>query len=386
VAQIAATFAMLGFGPLAVREVPRRLATGDRAGAAMFTRFALVTTTVLSLAIAAGIALMSSNSAAIPPHYRMVVGLSATLVPPLALIVLLRGVAQGHGNVAGAQVPGELARPAIMVCAFGGAALLGFGASEHSYMVSATAAAALAALTSCATVWRIAGMGRAAPLPAGARREWTAKALPFLGLGLVAMLQGEINTLLLGWLAGPEEAGLFQPIARLMPLLTLPVQAAGMGYAPHVAELWERNDLTRLRQVTGKFTVTTTVLTALTALVLAFAGPWLMLAFGSEFRVSAPLLWYAAGAQIFSAACGPFGILFSMTGQTKLAVVGQMVGLLPNIMIGLILIPAYGAAGAVTAWTAGIITWNLFLLFISKRLLQIDPSILSTLHFDRWKR
>lgn len=374
IAQIAATIAMLGFGPLAVREIPRRLAIGDPAGAAGFTRFAMLATLVFSCVLAAGI--MVSDSF-IAPHYRTVVSLGAFLVPPLALIVLLRGIAQGHGNVAGAQVPGEVLRPAIMVCGFGGAALLGLGATDRTYMHAALAASTIAALTGAAIVWFIYSKHTTGPSPVHARRQWTADALPFLGLGLVSMLQGEINTLLLGWLAGPKEAGLFQPVLRLMPIVFIAPQAISMRFDAKVSELWTKGEKAQVVALSRKFTYTTTAVTALVALAMALASPWLMLIFGPEFESSAPLLWLTAGVQIFDMACGPVAPLLSMSGNSRLTLQSVTLALVVNAVTGLILIPQLSALGAVISMICAMFTWNCLSLLFVIRHLGINPSLLA---------
>lgn len=375
IAQITATVAMLGLGQLAVREIPRRLATGNPEGATSFTRFAVLATLAFSCTLAAGLEIATASNAVIAPHYRTAMAIGAFLIPPLALVTLLRGLAQGYGNVAGAQVPGDVLRPAVMVSAFGGTFLLGLGATEQSYMHSALAASTVAALAGAAIIWNISRKHPPAPARAHARRRWMAEAMPFLGLGLVGMLQGEINTLLLGWLAGPKEAGLFQPVLRLMPLLALPVQAADMSYAPKVAELWEREDLAKLNQITSRFTVTTTALTALVSLSLAATSPWLLQAFGTDFGPSASLLWYMAAAQIFNAACGPIGTLLNMTGHSRTALSGQLAGLVSNIGIGLWLTPTLGAKGAVLAMVTGVIVCNSVTILALMKTSGITPLI-----------
>jgi O-antigen/teichoic acid export membrane protein len=193
-------------------------------------------------------------------------------------------------------------------------------------------------------------------------RRWPIDALPFLAMALVGILLGEINTLLLGWLATPHEAGLFQPVARLAPVMVLPVQAAGMRFAPRVAELWEQGKLQEIAHLRRVFTLWTLALTILVAVALAAAGPWILAAFGRDFSASAPLLWIIAGAQIFNAACGPVGMLLTMRGRGNAALAGQLSGLAVSCALGVWLIPDRGAAGAAVAMAGGIVAWNVVML------------------------
>ena len=204
-------------------------------------------------------------------------------------------------------------------------------------------------------------------------------ALPFLGLGLASILQGEINTLLLAALSTPEQTGLFQPLARIMPLLILPIQAAGIRYAPRIAELWTSGEVQRIRSITRTFTWTTTTITLALGLGICLAGPWVMLVFGPEFVDVAPLLWIIAAGQMLNAACGPVGIVLTASGHARAALWGHAAGLTVNFLAGLILIPRQGVWGATIAMVMGIVMWNCVLLVMAKRKTGIDPSLASLL-------
>jgi O-antigen/teichoic acid export membrane protein len=262
-----------------------------------------------------------------------------------------------------------------MVLLMAAAAWLGQRFAPADYMWSVLAAVLLATTLTGAWLWR-SELASLAPLHnMGNTRAQFAAALPFLGIALTSILQGEISTLLLGWFAGPREAGLFQPIVRMAPLIMLPVQAAGMRYAPRMAEFWRRGEIDRIRSVTTTFTLTTSLLTAGIALSLAASGPWIMWIFGPEFQQSAPLLWYIAAAQVFNAACGPVGMLLTMSGRSGGALNGHLAGLAVNVALGALLIPAHGAWGAIVGMVAGIVVWNLTMLGITRSHCGFDPSL-----------
>ena len=56
-------------------------------------------------------------------------------------------------------------------------------------------------------------------------REWMLGAIPFFGIGILAVLQAEVVTLLLGWLSGPIETGLFQPVFRISIIMLIVIIA-----------------------------------------------------------------------------------------------------------------------------------------------------------------
>ena len=374
VVQILGVLCLSGFGDLAVREIARRIAGADAGGTAAFLRHAVLVVLALSIAAAIVVALVASATSVVRIEYRPTLEIGALLVAPIAFIGLFRGTSQGFGRIVQAQTPGELVRPAAMVLPMGAVALLGLRLGPTDYMWLAFAAAAIAAIVGAAWLLRSEWARLRSPSQVETRAAPLLAALPFLGLGLTGMLQAQINTLLLGWLASPYDAGLFQPIVRLAPLFTLAGQAAGMRYAPRVAEHWQKGERDRIRWVTRTFTWTTSLLTLTAALAVAGSGPWLMRIFGPEFRQVAPLLWIIAAAQVFNAACGPVGYLLTMSGAGARALAGQLAGLAVNALAGILLIPTYRALGAATAMAAGIVVWNLVMLPMAARRHGFDPT------------
>lgn len=366
-AQVFAIAATFGLGGLSVREVPARLAVMDRAGLSAYLQTGLRVTLALSLlaSVAVGVILWNAT--------RPVLAIGGLLVTPLAMLALLRGWAQGFARIAIAQIPGEVVRPGVMVLILLTAWASGYRPDVASYLAAVVAALLLAVVFGVMQLRRteLLRLPAAGPRSAGSLKG----ALPFLCLGLAAVVQGEINTLLLGRLAGPVETGLFQPIARFAPLLMLPVEAASMRYAPRVAELWKIGERRKVRQITATFAWTTALLTLLASLALSLAGPWLLLIFGREFAAMAPLLWIVAAAQSINAACGPGGLLLTMTGHTGSALMGQMAGLTVNVVLALVLVPLYGALGATAALAGGIVALNVAMAVLAARAVGFDPTI-----------
>lgn len=361
VAQVCATLAAFGFGSLAVREVARLGAAGQHDSLASYAQSS--TRRVTILALAAGGALSTAALAGlVPDSYRTAMLVAGLLVPPLALLQLQRGISQGLGRIVMAQAPGEVLRPilAVLVLVVAAASAQPLAPGSYVAMLAATAfvATGLALPRTLRGIWPT----RATNVDTAQVRRWRVEAMPFLAMALTGILLGEISTLLLGWLATPGEAGLFQPVARLAPVMVLPVQAAGMRFAPRIAELWEQGKLREIAHLRRVFTIWTLALTILVSVALAAAGPWILSAFGREFAGSAALLWIVAGAQIFNAACGPVGMLLTMRGRSNAALAGQLSGLAVSCALGVWLIPEHGAFGAAISMAGGIVAWNMVML------------------------
>ncbi len=374
VVQVAAILSLFGWGPLAVRELARQ---GRAAGATDFIRTSALWVTGLS--VLAGCALAAAAfSGLIEAPYRGALLASGLVVLPMALLQLQRGIAQGLGRVVVAQVPGELLRPGLLVAFLGTATMAHWPVDAQSYVtafaVSAFAAIALALLsTTRGLPWT--GVVRD-PMQ---HRRWRSEAVPFLGITLLVILLGEVTTLMLGWLATAHAAGLFQPVARIVPLMVLPAQVVAVAFAPRIAELWARGERARVVRLTHTFTLVTSAMTIGLVGLLVLAAPLIMRVFGPDFVPSASLLWIVGLAQVANAAAGPVGHLLTMTGHAPVALRGQLAALAANVLLGVTLIPAHGAQGAAIAMAAGLAVWNLVLLVRTRALLDFDPSLVGAL-------
>jgi O-antigen/teichoic acid export membrane protein len=381
IVQIVALLSLSGYAGLAVREIPARIAAQDFGGISGFVRHACLVVLALSTAAAVVVAIVAGATKLVAADYREPLEIAALIVIPTALIGLFRGLAQGFARVLQAQAPSELIRPAAMFLPLVFVMLLGLRFGPLDYMWLSFGTALLSALAAAAWLWGSERLGLSAPAMGGGARHFVA-ALPFLGLGLTDLLQGQMNTLLLGYLSSPYQAGLFQPVVRLAPVLMLPMLAAGTRFGPRIAELWQKRETDRIRWVTRTFTWTTSLITFALAVSVAAAGPWLMSIFGPEFRQSAPLLWYIAAAQVFNAACGPVGWLLAMSGRSGGALAGQLAGLAVNGLLGVLLIPAHGAFGAAIAMGSGIVVWNVSTLWMAIGHCGFNPSVAGFV-FDR---
>jgi O-antigen/teichoic acid export membrane protein len=379
VVQVVGTICVFGLPSLAVREIPAAMASGDFARTAAFLRYSLVAVLAFSATVGTGLAIVAGATQWVSPEYRMVLEIGALLLLPGAILALIAGSAQGFGRVVLTQVPVQLMRPAAMVLVMAVVATAGLSFSPVDYMWSVVGAVLLTTIAAGAWLWRSDLRHLSLTLSSAPVAGHFAAALPFLGLAIASILQGEINTLLLGWFAGPNETGLFQPIMRLAPVILLPVEAAGIRYAPRVSEFWSRGETHRIRSVTATFTWTTSLLTLAIALAIGLAGPWLMRAFGAEFQQSARLVWVVCAAQVFNSACGPVAILLSMSRRSGWTLAGHLLGVIVNLALGVLLIPLHGAWGATIAMAGGIVVWNVTLMAMVKAQFGFDPSLAGAL-------
>lgn len=375
VAQIGSKFALFGYGTLAVREVAAWLATGKQFLVKPFLRQSVVIVIWVSMICAAMIWIVTTFASQALAEYASVLRVSALIIPVLALIQLFRGVAQGFGQVSNAQVPGEVLRPAMLLVMIGISLAILPQLTAPAFLVLFAIAGFGAVIVGGFFVRKHPSTKSIAPPNAG-HPAWFRESVPFFGLSLIAILQGEFATLMLALFSSVEQAGLYQPIARLTPIIALPASAAAMRYAPRISEFWSSDQMPRLVAVTRTYTAVTSGLTVIATLVLAGLGPWILAAFGSDFVGVASLLWIVGAAQIINTACGPVDDLLAMTNHAKIATISKIAGLVSALIAAALLIPAQGTLGAAISVSFGLLVWNIISLIAVRRLLGFDPSLL----------
>ena len=376
---ILAAVSQLGFASLAVREIPVRRAAEDFLGMASFARTAAAFVLAMSLIVAVTLWVAAPRAGWLGPHYAPILGLCGLLLPPLALIGLVRGLAQGFGQIALSQAPGDVLRPLLIIMALMVALATHINLTAASFVWVAIGATAIATLVSVVLLWRTELM----------RLPWTSAslqvtahlvaAMPFLGLGLIGLLEGEVSTLLLGWLAGPRETGLFQPVVRIAPLMILPVQAALVFFGPQSAALWQRGEVDELRELARQFTRMTVAATIVASLGIAALGPFLLGIYGAEFRQSAQLLWPIAAAQIFAASCGPGSWLLISSNRSGWALSRPVDWTRVKCAFGSFVDPRLGAWGAAAGMSCGIALTGIMLSGIARKRVGFDPTLVGAL-------
>jgi O-antigen/teichoic acid export membrane protein len=379
-ATVIATVALLGTNELAIREVANFSARKSWSELRRFARWSA--RTVITVSFVAG-SLMAASSL-LPGPYGSALLLGSFAVPLSALHHLLRGLIQGTGRVVASQLPMDVFRWIITLVLI---ACLIVGAST---ITSSTVI--LVVVIGLATSLVISGamfIGYLRKLPAATRSadrpRWLLQSLPFLAVALFGMIGSEVGTLLLGWLSGPREAGLYQPIAKLAPLMLLANDAIEAALAPKIVHSSHDEDGHSLQRRMTRSALASTLATGAIVAAIVIASPYILRAFGPEFTQYRSLLVWIGAAQIVNAATGAAPLLLAMTGDMKRRIRAQATTTVVELGLAVALIPSWGAVGAVAALIGSILTWSLLHWWLALRATGIDTSVISALRSTRRK-
>jgi O-antigen/teichoic acid export membrane protein len=370
-ATVVATLALFGADQLAVREVASYSAREAWSAVRRFIIWSARTVAIASVTAA----LVMAAGWLLPGPYGRALLLGSAAVPLLALLLLMRGLIQGAGSVVAAQIPMDVVRWIVTLLLIG-ALFLGTWAVTPSIVILVVVIAMGTSLAVSAMM-----LGRylirlpRAGSEARDQPQWLAQSLPFLAIALFGILGTEIGTLLLGWLSGPREAGLYQPIAKLAPLMLLANEAIEAALAPKIVHSWEENDRQAIQRRVGRSALAAALATTATVAVIVIASPYILRAFGPEFIKYQWLIVWIGIAQLVNAATGAAPLLLAMTGAMKSRIAAQATTMAVQVGVGVALIPMLGAVGAVAALVAAILVWSLLHWWLALRATGIDTSM-----------
>jgi O-antigen/teichoic acid export membrane protein len=206
-------------------------------------------------------------------------------------------------------------------------------------------------------------------------RPWLAMALPSIFIAGMGVLQNSIDRVMIGSLLNTDLSGIYNAATRTATLVAFGLQAVNAMLAPMVSGMHSTGDTRQLQRVLRMAAWGLFSYTALGSVALIAFGPWVLALFGEEFAAGYAPLVIMVLAQTVNATCGSVGLLLQMTGhQRKVATVLAVTAVL-NVALNVVLIPRFGMNGAAAATGITMVVWNLTMLVIVKRVLNLNPTI-----------
>ena len=291
--------------------------------------------------------------------------ITASLPFVLGINRIRDGMLRGAGTVIAGQFPKLVVRPVLLLISIS----VFWTLLNHRFDAQwAMAAQLLAAI--CAGLIYMLAMNRHLGTQLCHRkiefqtRDWFGGMIPLILSGALLSIDTRIGVLLLGTLGNTEDTGKFHAAFRLAELITLGHAVANILIEPTIAKLYNSGELDKLQR---QLTITARaecIVTLPVALILIFAGEWLLGIFGEEFTTAAPALTILAITQIVNAGLGSVVPILNMTNHARDTAKGVALGVIVNIVLCIILIPTHDLEGAAWAALGSMIVWKLYLKII----------------------
>lgn len=215
-----------------------------------------------------------------------------------------------------------------------------------------------------ALTWRT--LRRRQILGAAARRE---RVLPFrelagfcgplLSTDLVTSVTAWAGSLLLGVFRGPREVAALMAVLPFAKLNQVALQTFSTLYTPSASRMFARRDMEGLERSYWTTAMWVAVLSfPVFAVTFALAAPVTVLLFGDGYADSAGLLAVLTLGYYLQSSLGPNGTTLAVFHELRW-IVGTNVGVaVANVLLNLVLIPAFGAMGAAIAMTLSLVLHN----------------------------
>jgi O-antigen/teichoic acid export membrane protein len=181
----------------------------------------------------------------------------------------------------------------------------------------------------------------------------------------------QIDILMLGWLTGKDEVGVYHAASRGALLITLVFGAMNGAAAPTFARLWGGGRLAEIQALATYCARVTFAVAVLVGAALLLGAETFLGWFGPEFVRGELCLQILLIGWLGAVACGSGPILLIMTGFERAALIALGAGVAANIALNAVLIPAAGLAGAAAATSISVVLYHLALCRAAYRLTGI---------------
>ena len=211
-------------------------------------------------------------------------------------------------------------------------------------------------------------------------KEWIKSAVPFiLAVGLV-IANMHIDIVMVGALAGDEEAGFYRVASRMAAFVPFFLFAVNNALAPRISGLYTQGKIEELQKILTIASRIIFIATIPVAIILCvFSESLLGILFGEEYKVAAMALIILAFANLFSVMMGQVGQVMALTGHEVLTAWSVFIAVIVNVILNYIFVPVMGLEGAAVATASSIVIWNMLLAFWTEKKTGLRCTALSSL-------
>jgi O-antigen/teichoic acid export membrane protein len=195
--------------------------------------------------------------------------------------------------------------------------------------------------------------------PAYRNSAWLRSALSMLLFSSVGVVFSQADLLILGAMKGTNAVGLYTVADRGAEMLTMMMVAQNGAFASTAAALYAARDIETLQRFATRMARWNLLITLPLAAVFVFFGePVLLYAYGAQFTPASVSLAILSLGQLANVSMGLNALLLIMTGHETQAAAALGAGAVANIVLNLLLVPAWGMEGAAIGNTCSIVCWN----------------------------
>jgi O-antigen/teichoic acid export membrane protein len=379
-ASLVSFFASVGQQSTVLRFWPQYMSAGNNGVANSYMARAILVTlgglVVSSLGIAA-IGLLPVSVTKTPEWLPLC--LSASLLSvALGWSEFASGAFRAKSLLVSALLPRDVIWRALVMLAIGGLFAFHLTIDAVTATLFTAGLLALAVLPQAIILVRDTWRTERTPLTAEQKREFNSVTGGLWGATSLPPALGQVSTLLVAAILGPEAAGAVFVADRTTRVVLLALTGINQALAPELSSAYYTGDKRHVQRITSLTALGASVVALGTLVTFLFFGKTVLWIFDPAYatpQTHAVLLIFSIGAT-FATACGPIELLSHLTGLQhallKVLVVVNALGLI----VTAIATYEFGAIGAASSIAGTLIVWNVISVEIAKRRIGIDSSVL----------
>ena len=371
-------FSKMGLDTALLRFVPQYLVKGKQAEAyGIITRAFQMTGMISVLAGTVLAAVVLTFVGTKGDNLTITFLYGAALLPLISLLKISQSVIQSLKRVVFAQTLEGIFIPlALMVVVMAGYKAGVFIAAPF-VMASMVGIVTLALLFSWAFISRISLLFNTRIKKNFEVRLWVRTAVPFMLISGMLMLLSYLDTIMVGVLVNPTQAGIYSVASRIAMFTAFVLGTLNNAVAPFISGYIADDNYEAVQNILARITLVSFIFACLFGLVLYSLGMDILAVFSSSFVAGYfPLLVLLVG-HLINTGSGSVGLLMNLSGKQDVAVLFIAGALIINVALNFLLIPRHGMVGASIATAISIAAWNVGLAVYIKRHLGVDTTILS---------
>lgn len=323
-------------------------------------QFVALTSTTISLL---GLLVVWWLADSLTPAVLYTTTLMLIVLPLSAEVKTIAHAIKGLHHVVIGQAVERLMRPALVLSLVGFLFLLWPALQKPQFAMTAQMLAVMVVLVmSCFILRRLIPTSAKTAEPVYNRRDWLRSILPFTLIGGASIINSHTDIIMLGWLSGSEDVGVYRVAVQGATLVVFSLQVANAVLAPQFSRLYAQGEMVKLQHLVTRSAQVILLVAMPVALVFILEGDVIVgWVFGVEFvEAHLPLAILAVG-QLLNAGFGSAGFLLNMTGHERIAARILWQTALLNVALNAVLILLYGINGAAIATAISLIAWNFVL-------------------------
>lgn len=196
---------------------------------------------------------------------------------------------------------------------------------------------------------------------------------PLFGVALTGMVMQQGALIMLGLWGTAQDVGLFGIANRVSSLLVFPLMAMISILAPKYSAMWRNNDLEGLEKVSRDSARLLLWIALPVSVIVGLCSSWILGIFGPGFAAGAAILSILLIGVVVNASTGAVAELLMMTGHEKDCRSLNILGAIIVVLLGVLLIPPFGAVGAAVAMALGVGVKNASMVYMAKKRLGFLP-------------